>query len=163
MNLSTYLPHTDWPSLASHYLHRKNLKPTISLPIHFILAMPCIDLAERFQWQLSPTLDLARSPTCIRCSILRTTGLARKTNFAQWAMAVYYKMPNKDISARYVVHRSLCLTQHKRIHTSRKTTFLSCLPGAVDTVLDFCAATIRLFIKEHLFNGNGAWVRIPYY
>ncbi len=106
-HLSPYLPHTNLPSLASHYLHRKNLKPTtcISLPIHIghDLHRPCWTFPMAI---ISYVGLLARSPTCIRCGNLRTTGLARKRNFAQWAMAGYYKMPNTDISARYVVRTS---------------------------------------------------------
>ncbi len=43
-------------------------------------------------------------------------------------IALYYKMPNTNISARNVP-RGLCLTQHAHIHTTRTPTFVSCLIG----------------------------------
>ncbi len=57
----------------------------------------------------------------------------------------------------------ICLTQHARIHTPPGQQLpSSSLLGAVESVLDFCLLTQCAFsVKERLFNGRGAWVRIP--
>ncbi len=49
------------------------------------------------------------------------TGLVRKEDSRAVAIAMYYKIPNTDISARYLP-RGLCLTQHTRLHTTGTST-----------------------------------------
>ncbi len=76
--------------------------------------------------------------------------------------AMYYRMPDMNIFCPLRTACTVYLTEHARIHFTRTSTSFSSLRVAVDNLLDFCAIPQCAFsVKEHLFTGKGAWVRIP--
>ncbi len=57
-------------------------------------------------------LQLQCVPRTTRCGIFRPTGLARTGNIAQWAIAVYYRMPFARLVLRGSVLNLTCTYTH---------------------------------------------------